>query len=216
MTRQQLKTARRRPGRPLADSSVDTRNALLLAAIDQFGERGFDGVSLKMIAEGAQTDVGLTRYYFGSKTGLWQAAIDHLATEFVGGLSLLIHSGQNSATDRLKSVIRWFVEVSAKWPHVSRIIVFESNGEDERASYIAEHLVSPFYEQMEALIEKTKSEGALPNVSNRTIFFMIAHGSSFPMALPRLTNRFPGGDISSSRALKSHAEAIIQLLFKPD
>ena len=65
---------------------------------------------------------------------------------------------------------------------------------------------------MSSVIEDAKKEGAVPKVSTRTIFFMITHGGSFPMAIPTLTNDLPGRDIRSKRALKEHADAIVQLL----
>lgn len=205
---------KRGPGRPVAEQRGDTRNDLLLAAIDEFGQRGFDGVSLNQIAGKAGTDIGLTRYYFGSKTDLWKAAVQHLADEFNTGLSVHLEATDQTATERLKSAIRWFVDISSRWPQVSRMIVFDSSQEGPRCTHTAERLVRPFYAQMEVLIEGAKAEGALPNVSNRTIFFMIAHGSSFPMALPALTNAFPGGDITDTDALRAHAEAIIKLIFR--
>ena len=50
---------------------------------------------------------------------------------------------------------------------------------------------------------------AMSIAADRTIFFMITHGGSFPMALPALTNAFPGGDISKLANLTAHAEALI-------
>ncbi len=94
------------------------------------------------------------------------------------------------------------------------MIGFDSSVEGPRSAALADRMVRPFYAQMEVLIEGAKAEGALPDVSNRTIFFMIAHGSSFPMALPALTNKFAGGDINDAPALAAHADAIIRLLFR--
>ena len=45
---------------------------------------------------------------------------------------------------------------------------------------------------------------------------MITHGGSFPMALSALTNAFPGGDITTDKALKAHGDAIIKLIFNDD
>lgn len=51
-----------------------------------------------------------------------------------------------SSTDNLKAVIRTFVEASARWPQVSRIIVFDGNKTDARGQVIANRLEKPFYE----------------------------------------------------------------------
>jgi AcrR family transcriptional regulator len=58
----------RRPG------SEDTRATILGAARDAFGERGFDGSSIRDIAARAGVDAALVHHYFGSKQRLFIAA----------------------------------------------------------------------------------------------------------------------------------------------
>lgn len=50
------------------------------AAIEQFGERGFD-VGLRAIAEAAGVSAALVIHHFGSKEGLRKACDDHIAEE---------------------------------------------------------------------------------------------------------------------------------------
>lgn len=207
--------AERKPGRPRRDDTANLKAALLEAAIDLFGERGFDGVSLSQIAGKAGADIGLTRYYFGSKGELWEAAIGHLAGQFARALEEATETGGGTKSDDLKSMVRAFVHASARWPQMSRIIVFDGDKSDERGTFIAEQLVGPFFGTLSKLIAGAKSEGTIPKVSDRTIFFMITHGGSFPMALPVLTNALPGGNIKSAKALSAHADAIIALIFQP-
>lgn len=49
------------------------------AAIEQFGARGVDGTSLKVIAEAAGVSQPLIVHHFGSKAGLRTACDDHVA-----------------------------------------------------------------------------------------------------------------------------------------
>ena len=205
----------RKPGRPRRDDASNLRTAMLEAAIDLFGERGFDGVSLSQIAGKAGADIGLTRYYFGSKGDLWEAAMAHLAGQFARAVEEATETAGGSKSDQLKSVVRAFVYASARWPQMSRIIVFDGDKSDERGTFIATRLVGPFFKTLSRLIAGAKAEGTIPNVSDRTIFFMITHGGSFPMALPVLTNALPGGNIKSAKALSAHADAIIALIFQP-
>lgn len=204
---------KRSPGRPAKEKSPDLKQALLEAAINLFGERGFDGASLSQIAGQTGADVGLTRYYFGSKVDLWESAVGYLGERFAEDLVPAPLADDASNTDALKSLIRAFVIASAHWPQVSRIIVFDGDKTDARGEFIAERLVKPFYQLLSELIAGAKAEGAIPNVSDRTLFFMITHGGSFPMALPALTNALPGGDIASVKGLREHADAIIAILF---
>ncbi len=214
MTKSAKAGAERGPGRPAGKDRPDLKSDLLHAAIDLFGSRGFDGVSLSQISGAVQADVGLTRYYFGSKAELWEAAMTHLSECFVRDLMAELELAEASKTDALKAIIRAFVMTSARWPQISRIIVFDGDKSDARSKFIESRLVGPFYDLMADLIEGAKREGAVPDVSVRTIFFMITHGGSFPMALRNLTNAFPGGDIASRDALDAHADAIIALIMR--
>lgn len=204
----------RKRGRPRGTDGPDLREALLRSAIDLFAQRGFEGVSLSQVATQVDADVGLTRYYFGSKAALWIAAMNHLSECFVTELSAANTFEDGSKAEALKALIKAFVIASARWPQVSRVIVFDGDKSDARGEFIKNQLVAPFYHLLSELIEAAKAEGAIPSVSTRTIFFMITHGGSFPMALPALTNAFPGDDIESETGLTAHADAIVDLIFK--
>lgn len=213
MTVQNYKRGR---GRPRLEPNKDSREEILSSAIIQFGQRGFTGVSLSQIANEAGSDIALIRYYFGSKESLWKKCIDRLATILGSEVSRVIDKEFDSETEKLKAVIRWFVDMSARWPQVSRIIVFEGDNLESRGQYVIDHLVTPFYVGLTSLIQAVKQEGNIVDVSPRTLFFMITHGGSFPMALPVLTNAFPGGDIAKKSSLTDHADSIIKLLFQDE
>lgn len=60
-------------------ASDTTRVRLLNAAIDVFGQRGFEAATTRIIAAAAGANVQAISYYFGSKEGLYMAAADHLS-----------------------------------------------------------------------------------------------------------------------------------------
>jgi AcrR family transcriptional regulator len=60
---------------PKADPGK-TRALILDAARAEFGQHGFDGATLRSIAAAANVDVALLPYYFGTKAGLFVAALD--------------------------------------------------------------------------------------------------------------------------------------------
>ena len=59
----------RRPGKQ------DTREAILASARDVFGERGFDGATIRGIATGADVDPALVHHYFQNKEQLFLAVV---------------------------------------------------------------------------------------------------------------------------------------------
>jgi len=90
--------ARHRPG--TYARGEDTRRRLIETAIAAFGTYGYDGTSTRMLAEQAEVTLPAIQYYFGSKEGLYRAAIEHIVAgmeERLGPLAerarrLLAHS----------------------------------------------------------------------------------------------------------------------------
>lgn len=62
----------------LHDQAPDTRQRLLEAAVLAFAQKGFDGTGIREIAQNAQANSALVQYYFGSKEGLYLAALRFL------------------------------------------------------------------------------------------------------------------------------------------
>ena len=64
---------RRRRGRPRGGS--DSRARILAAAVDDFGEKGYDGSTIRSIAARAGVDSALVHHYFGTKADLFAEAV---------------------------------------------------------------------------------------------------------------------------------------------
>ena len=56
-----------------------TRARLLAQALRLFAERGYEGVSTRALAEAAESNVALIAFHFGSKRGLYEAAVEAVA-----------------------------------------------------------------------------------------------------------------------------------------
>jgi AcrR family transcriptional regulator len=54
----------------------DSREQLIEAARKVFAEKGFDGATVKELAEKARVNISLVSYYFGGKEGLYKACIE--------------------------------------------------------------------------------------------------------------------------------------------
>lgn len=65
----------------MSQTSVETRERLVQAAIRQFGERGYDGTTTRQLAEAAGANIGSIAYHFTNKHGLYLAAAAHIADE---------------------------------------------------------------------------------------------------------------------------------------
>jgi Transcriptional regulator len=67
--------------------SDGTRARLLQAGLEAFGEEGFDALSEDAISRRADLTRGALQYQFGSKKGLFEAALDHALQETASLLS---------------------------------------------------------------------------------------------------------------------------------
>jgi AcrR family transcriptional regulator len=90
----------RRPG------AGGTREKIVAAARTHFSEAGYEGATIRGIAAGAAVDPALVLHYFGSKEGVFKAAVDFPVdpSEF---LPRLLASGLDGLGERL---VRFFLQ----------------------------------------------------------------------------------------------------------
>ncbi|MEQ3552315.1 TetR family transcriptional regulator [Pseudonocardia nematodicida] len=73
-------------------AGTDTRAALLSAARDEFAARGFDGATVRRIAERAGVDPAMVNHWFGGKEALFAATLEMpldpraIRSEILGGV----------------------------------------------------------------------------------------------------------------------------------
>ena len=97
------------PARAGASVRPDRRFAILLAAEKLFAQRGYNGVSIRQIAEEAGVPLALVGYYFGPKQDLFHAIFEHWNTtiqERLDGLARVRDSA--GQPDYLERVVEAF------------------------------------------------------------------------------------------------------------
>ncbi len=87
-------------------------------AIELFGERGIESVSVRELARHAGVTIGSISYYFGSKEALYRHCVDRLVSEFVEDVSAEELTGtwfpgeaDDERTRRLRRLIRMWVDL---------------------------------------------------------------------------------------------------------
>jgi AcrR family transcriptional regulator len=90
-----------------SDAKPDARKRLIRAAIDIFAANGFNATTTRMLADKARVNLSAIPYYFRSKEGLYQAAVEHIAEvlgarldPFMTELTRLTNQGMNPETAR--------------------------------------------------------------------------------------------------------------------
>ena len=61
--------------KPTTERKIKRKDRILDVAEALFAKHGFEGVSMRMVAEGAEVDLALASYHFGNKRGLFDAVL---------------------------------------------------------------------------------------------------------------------------------------------
>lgn len=101
--------------------SLSGKERLLLSAMKLFGESGFDGVSVRDIANDANVSIGLIKHHFGSKEGLRQAVDEYFIKKFES----FYGEGDEHVEDLpgkevLSTVDSWVANITNDWPLFTR------------------------------------------------------------------------------------------------
>lgn len=110
-------------GRPVSEQGVEVRGRLIHVAAERFAAQGFDGTSLKQVAEGAGVTPAMVAYYFKDKAGLLEAVvIDGLERLF----SALETAVAASRTEPLVPVlVRGYLGVISADPWIPQLLMRE-------------------------------------------------------------------------------------------
>ena len=68
----------------------DTYSTLLMTSIRLFGHYGYDGVTTRMLAGEAGVNIAGIKYHFGSKDGLYFAAVDHIVAVLTPRVDIVV------------------------------------------------------------------------------------------------------------------------------
>ena len=100
-----LPANRYRPG--ARQRGEDTRRRILETALALFAAEGFDSASTRAIAERAGVNLPAIQYYFGSKEGLYSAAIAHIgeqATQAVMPIASRVYAALDGSPSRAQLI----------------------------------------------------------------------------------------------------------------
>lgn len=92
-----------------AQEKTDKREQLLLAAESLFAEKGFDGTSVRDIAQRADVNLAMISYYFGSKEKLLQVLIEWRFASSLELLDELVRNTDMTPWQKVEKLIEYYV-----------------------------------------------------------------------------------------------------------
>jgi len=108
----------------------ERRRQLLDAGTKLFGERAFEEISMRQIAEAAGVSKGLLYHYFPSKTDLFRAAVEHATIELQ---EVVAASGDGPAFEQLQrgldAYLCWIEANGRAWARFIQSTAIRSEGQ---------------------------------------------------------------------------------------
>ncbi len=196
-------------------AGLETRRAILDAALDLFSERSFDGASTRAIAELAGVTQPLLNYHFAGKEELWRAAVDDLFERFRTSMERRL-SGLRGVDDVTiaKLMVRHFVEFSAANPQLHRIIMQESKRAGARLDWLVETHVRPLYENALAMFEHLAARGELGPVAPAHLYYLLTGAGATVFVMAPECERLTGVDPFAPEFVAAHADLVVDLLIR--
>ena len=129
-------------------ADADNRSRLLHAAADVFAEFGFEGASLRAIADAAGVSFQLIAYYFGSKEELWVATVDYLFERYLETGKGLGFTPSGNLHEQFHNHLRLLLTDMLQRPQLHKICVQEYLANSTRFR----NIISPKLEDMFATL----------------------------------------------------------------
>lgn len=138
-----------------------TRDCILQSAKSVFSKLGFDGASIKAIAESSKTNVALVSYYFGGKEGLYRACLE----EFGKNRRVVMHSilsAPHSRADFQSKLRLWmesFFQAHLEDPEIVRILHREMVEEIRVGKAVFEKYFLQIFSELVKFLEHSRELG---------------------------------------------------------
>src|SRR5882724_9418839 len=185
---------RKRQGRPKAEDAPVTLEQILDAALRAFATYGYDGVAVRTLNRELGVSHNLIHQRFGSKQGLWYAAVDRAFSQQVTQLATAFDPTLADPLDQLNHAIRRFVRYSAERPELLGLMNIEARVDGERLDYIYDNYVAPALAPLGRLLDHLHENRRIRPISLRALFFLIGHGAAAPFTLTAFACRFDDTD----------------------
>src|SRR6202048_4355852 len=166
---------RRRPRkRAQQQRSLTTRAAILNAAIAEFAERGFEGASIRAIADRLGLQHPLITYHYRSKDILWRAAAGDAFAQIRSAWDILASEGSElSLLARLRQEYTTLFRYTVAFPEFHRFMRQEALTNNPRLKWVAETVLAPLLARLLPQIIEAQKRGLLPAVDPILFHYMM-------------------------------------------
>ncbi|WP_336965285.1 TetR/AcrR family transcriptional regulator [Sphingobium aquiterrae] len=179
------KAAKRGRGRPPAGGDQELpREKLLQAALCAFAEHGYEGMSMRTLAQQLGISHGLLNLRFGTKQRLWEASVEYGLDQFRERMISLPREGSLKA--RFTFAVSQILEAIGVVPEMLRLLNNEGTTQSARLDHIADTILAERYSRLEEVISEGVGLGILHEMPAQLVTVLVAHGGGVLFGLKPL------------------------------
>lgn len=187
-----------------------TKRKLMDAAIHEFSDKGYDGVTVRDIEVRADVQRGLLKYHFEDKANLWKAAIRSIFGELVEFRQARLEMAQDlPANERLAFRIRSFVRFSAQHPELNRLMIQEGKTDSWRMTFMVETFIRSSAAELRELVD---AELVISDQDFFHWYYMFIGAGALAFNVAPEAKQLFGIDVSDEDVITRHAHLTANVL----
>ncbi len=178
--------------RSAVKTSNPSRSRLIKAATKLFANQGFEGASLKEIAEAADSNIALVSYHFGGKLELYQSCVEQFGLDGVERVQRILTKAENK--EELRVRISLFVEEMMEFnmsqPDIARLVYREFEMNSDRLEHIFRKTFIKVFETLVEFLQDARKEKFIkrsidPVMAASIWFSVVSHMTRMNLAFER-------------------------------
>ncbi|WP_374574426.1 TetR/AcrR family transcriptional regulator [Phenylobacterium sp.] len=187
----------------------------MLAALEEFSGKGFDGASTREIAARAGVHHALIKYHFKSKDQLWRAATAYLferEAELVDRPDPADPAFADPKT-YARELLRRHVRYWAHHPEHTRVVLQESFRDSERLRWVVETQAQHWVRMGQTYTDYLKAHGLAPaNLPTANMAYVLVGASQLFFAVAPQARLLWGVDPSEPETIEAHIDTLVAML----
>ncbi len=197
-------------------SAQATRESILRAAIRIFAAHGYDGGRVEQISRAAKSHDRMIYYYFGSKEGLFQAALGEIYRRFNEAEAALSLDPDRPVAS-LEAVVRFMWDYYRKHPEFIRLLNTENllRGRHSTGRRAMREYSSPAVGILQAVLDAGRALGQFrDDLSARDVYLMIASLGYFYLSNRYTLSAFLDEQLDAPDAMAHWEEFIVDAVMR--
>ena len=182
--------------------AIDTRQAILEAALSEFAEKGFEAASIRNIGERTGLQHPLITYHFQTKDLLWRAVAELVFSRVKQDWDdARLPDPALDPLGRVREEYRAFLSFTMAYPSFHHFMLRENRPGSSRLPWLTETYLVPLMGRILPHIEAAQAAGLLPGVDPFIFHYMMIGIISVPSSL--------GAEIKIAKDINTSDPAVV-------